>query len=134
MRRLAKHIESRLIEYEDVSLTLFLVVLCLLSFGLVPLLEWFGTTSRWISVAFTLLFVVGAFIGGLQGIWRYVAFALALVSTAARWLGEGFDSSFLRALNFIAPIVFMTFVCFQLMREVFRPGEVNGHRDRSANA
>ena len=131
---LIKQLEQKLIEHEDVSLTVFLAVLCLLSFALLPFLTSLEVTGRVISVAYTVLFVAGALIGGLTGFWRTFAFSLAVISIVSAWLGDTFGSSFWATANLVTATVFMAFVCFQLTREVFRPGEVNGHRIRGAIA
>ncbi len=106
----------------------------MLSFGLLPFLEWFEVTGKLISFAYTVLFVAGAFIGGLTGAWRTFAFSLAVVSIVSSWLGDTYGSSFWTTANLVSATVFMAFVCFQLTREVFRPGEVNGHRIRGGIA
>ncbi|MEM7353842.1 MAG: ion channel [Acidobacteriota bacterium] len=133
-RPLTRRIGQHLIEYEDLSLTVFLIVLCLLSFGLLPLLEMTDLTSKLISAAYTLLFVAGAFIGGLTGGWRAFAFSLASVSILSAWLGDGSGAGFWETASLVSATIFMVFVCFQLTREVFRPGEVNEHRIRGAVA
>ena len=129
-----KKLERWLIENEDTSLTIFLVVLCSLSFFIMPLMHVSDLEEVWVTVVYSLLFLAAAFTGGLTGLWRTLAFMLASSSIFTTWMrdvngGEGWT-----AASLISSIAFMAFVCYQLNLEVFRPGEINGHRIRGAIA
>ncbi|MEM9596303.1 MAG: ion channel [Acidobacteriota bacterium] len=133
-RSLIRRIEERLTTYEDASLTVFLVVLCVLSFVVLPFVEPSGMAGTVISLAFSLVFMAGALIGGLSVGWRRFVMVLALVSIVLSWRGDQPEAVFLDFVSLVVSIVFMTFVGWQLLREVFRPGDVNAHRLRGAIA
>ncbi|MEM7482726.1 MAG: ion channel [Acidobacteriota bacterium] len=126
--------ERRLETYQDASLTVFLVALCLLAFVILPVVELSGRTGAFISFAFSLVFMAGALIGGLSVGWRRFAIALACLSIALSWLEDLPGAKALDLANLAVSILFMAFVCWQLLREVFRPGDVNAHRLRGAVA
>ena len=132
---LAEKIERRIEGYEDLGLSVFLAVLCLLSFVLFPFLDIDeGPARKFIPVAYTLLFVAGAFIGGLRGWWRRLAILLALLSVTSAWVAEATHGDIWRLINLAASVVFMLMLSAALTRQVLRPGEINNHRIRGAVA
>jgi len=132
--RMAEKIERRIEGYEDLGLTVFLVLLCLLSFVLFPLLDIEGPAGRFISVAYTLLFVAGTFIGGLRGGWRRFAVVLAIASAASTWVADTVSGDFWRLVNLGSSVLFMLLLCVALTGQVLRPGRINNHRIRGAVA
>jgi len=113
--KLVHKIEERFDRFEDAGLTVFLVLLCLLSFGLLPMVDLDGVSRHLVSAAYTLLFVLGAFLGDLGPRTRVFALLLGLFAVAVDWLQELAPSLLTDTLNIGTSIVFMLLVCVALL-------------------
>ncbi|MEL7060730.1 MAG: ion channel, partial [Acidobacteriota bacterium] len=101
---------------------------------ILPFVELSGMTGTLVTFAFSVVLMAGAFIGGLSVGWRRFAIVLAALSIVLSWHGNDNGLVFWDFASLAVSITFMTFVGWQLLREVFRPGPVNAHRLRGAVA
>ena len=131
---LVRKIETKFDRIEDAGLTVFLSVLLVLSFVLLPLVVLEGSMRFVVSGAYTLLFVLGAFLGDLGPRWRAFAMLLGLATILIDWAQGVAPGVVIDLANLTASVVFMMLVCTAMLRQVFRPGEINSHRFRGAIA
>ena len=131
---LPKKLEDWLVKNQDVSLSVFLGSFCILTFVLLPFMELTGRPGYLLAVIYTLLFLAGAFTGGLRGRWRSLVLFLAITSIASTWVRLATHHEHAREISLVSSIVFIGIVAWQLTIEVFRPGEINGHRLRGGIA
>lgn len=133
-RALFGKIDTAIEGYEDHGLSVFLFLLVLLSFGLTPFVGLVGWSGKLVSLGYTLLFIAGAFVGGMRGVWRALAIGLALAAILCSWIAADVQAGALRTTQYVSSILYMLLLCGALMRQVFRPGEINSHRIRGAVA
>ena len=128
------HAEHRLDGFEDVALSVFLSGLIVLSFGIFPFVDLSSLAGRLVSLGFTVLFLAGSLIGEIGRGWRRLSLILAMGGATLAWLPATASPGFWWDLYLIHSIVFNLIICGALLRQVFRSGEINGHRLRGAIA
>ena len=131
---LPRKLEDWLVENQDTSLSVFLWSFCILTFCLLPFMDLTGRHAYVMASAYTMLFLAGAFTGGLRGMWRSLVLLLAVVSIGSTWARHATGHEIVQEISLITSIAFMVLVALQINVEVFRPGEINGHRLRGAIA
>ena len=129
-----QHAELRLEGYEDIGLSVFLTVLLVLSFGLFPFVDLHGILGRLVSLGFAALFLAGSLIGDLDRRWRRLVLLLAVCGAVLGWVPQSAADGRWWELNLVVSILFNLVICTALLRQVFRPGEINWHRFRGAIA
>ena len=125
--------EDQLESLKDIGLSVFLTALIVLAFGIFPFVDMSSLFGHLVSLGFTALFLAGSLIGELGRRWRLVVMLLAVSGAILGWLPTTADSTWWH-LYLVMSIIFNMIVCVALLRQVFRPGEINWHRLRGATA
>ncbi len=135
LMNLVRRLEAKFDPVEDAGLTVFLALLCILSFVLLPALGTEGPPMSFlISLAYGGLLVLGAFLGDLPARWRAVALVLGAVSVGLTLAREVSPLPAVQLAYLVTGFIFLVLVCGAMLRQVFKPGAVNSHRLRGACA
>ncbi|MDA8016958.1 MAG: ion channel [Thermoanaerobaculia bacterium] len=126
--------EQELDSYKDIGLSVFLTVLLILSFGIFPFVDLHELSGRLVSLGFTGLFLAGSLIGDLGRGSRRVVLGLAIAGAVLTWVPATASEEWLWICRLAVSIVFILVISVALLRQVFRPGEINWHRFRGATA
>lgn len=126
--------EGQLDDLEDIGLSVFLGVILVLAFGVFPFVHLHGLAGHVVSLGFTGVFLAGGLIGDLGRRWRRTVLLLAAAGAILGWLPVTSTPGFWRELYLGLSIIFSFLICLALLRQVFRPGEINWHRFRGAIA